>query len=85
MKSKTYTLGINIQRIVENDLTDLVIKKFVDSSFDSYKSFSYAAGYLQSTLGSALMLLPKKKRDSFLNQLMNDTKNLKKREEVYNA
>ena len=74
MLHKDIILGINTKYIVEREVTELMIKKFVDSSFDKHHSFSHAAGYLEVLLGRVLMELPKKKREKFLDQLRKDTK-----------
>ena len=65
------------------ELTHKVVRNFVDTSFDKYKSFAHCAGYTEVLLTRALMELPTKKRKSFLDQLTRET--IKMNEEINNA
>lgn len=49
----------------ESELVRAAVKSFNDRSFEANGSFSYAAGFLESTLVDAIMHLPKAKREEF--------------------
>lgn len=82
---KTTFLSINTQYIVERDVAELMVKRFVDSSFDKHKTYAHAAGYMEVFLGRVLMEVPKKKREMFLNQLLKDTNSNRLIKESSNA
>lgn len=46
----------------ESDLTRAALKSFSDAAYENYGSHAYAAGYLESSLASVIMSLPKKQR-----------------------
>lgn len=71
---KNVILSINTQYVVERDCAELMVKRFVDSSFNKHKTYAHAAGYMEVFLGRVLMEVPKKKREAFLQQLLKDTK-----------
>ena len=47
----------------------------VQSSYDLYGNYAYAAGYLQSVLAEVIDQLPKAKRDGIRNQLRRQAQN----------
>lgn len=49
----------------ECDQIRAAVKNFNDRSFEANGSFSFAAGFLESTLVDAIMQLPKAKREEF--------------------
>ena len=48
----------------ESDVTRRTVKAFSDASYDNYGSHSYAAGYLESTIVSLIMQLPRAQREA---------------------
>jgi len=46
----------------ETDSTRAALKSFSDAVMENYGTLSYAAGYLESSLASVIMELPKKRR-----------------------
>lgn len=56
-----------------------IIDQFVKESYNKYKSYSYAAGYLQSKLFYTLLLLPKEEREWVLKTLQKSTEDFMKK------
>jgi hypothetical protein len=55
--------------------TSQSINDMVQSSYDLYGNYAYAAGYLQSMLAEVIDQLPKAKRDGLRNQLRRQAQN----------
>jgi hypothetical protein len=55
--------------------TSQSINEMVQSSYDLYGNYAYAAGYLQSVLAEVIDQLPKAKRDGIRNQLRRQAQN----------
>jgi len=57
--------------------TSQSINEMVQSSYDLYGNYSYAAGYMQSLLAEVIDQLPKAKRDGIRSQLRRQAQNNK--------
>ena len=55
-----------------------VLKEFGDASYANYGSYSYAAGWLESVLVSAMNGMSKKDREYILNGLREQTEKMQK-------
>jgi hypothetical protein len=55
--------------------TSQSINDMVQSSYELYGNYAYAAGYLQSMLAEAIDQLPKAKREGLRNQLRRQAQN----------
>ena len=55
------------------DKIDSAVNDFVDASYDRFKTYGYASGYLSSMLKRALAEVPASVREDMLNQLKADT------------
>ena len=55
-----------------------VLKEFGDASYANYGSYSYAAGWLESVLVSAMNDMSKKDREYILNGLREQTEKMQK-------
>lgn len=47
----------------ESDATRATVKAFTDAAYENYGSHAYSAGWLESTVVSLIMQLPKAKRE----------------------
>lgn len=61
----------------ESDLTSGVLKQFTDQSYKNYKSYSYAAGVLETILWDISRDLPAEKRQELRERVENHTTFLK--------
>ena len=64
--------------INEVSATRQSIKEFQDAAFARFGSYSYGAGYLESSLIDAIMLLPKHKRAEFRQMFLQQAEQQKK-------
>ena len=58
------------------------LKEFGDASYAKYDSHSYAAGWLESVLVSAMNNMTKKDRDYILNGLREQTEQMQKEVDI---